>query len=153
MAHWNACHRPVYICPYVYSHCLIVFHLGLMRSFIHVPVFIAEVTCINADGTDARGLQILPTGSSRRHAFFSPDTTIRLWDQRCRCPCACYEHILNFGIKWRWSASPPCKEPAAPNEREAGWAPRSVWAFVATVKMKQYYSVTVQAVATHDQAT
>ena len=43
---------------YVYSHCLIVFHLGLKRSFIRIPVFFAEVTCINADVLDAQGLQI-----------------------------------------------------------------------------------------------
>ena len=50
-----------------------MFRLGLMRSFIRVPVFIAEMTCINAGGMDARGLQILFTGSSWRHAFFSPE--------------------------------------------------------------------------------
>jgi len=57
------------------------------------------------------------------------------------------------GLLHTSTASPPGKEPAAPNEQEVGWAPRSVWAFVATVKMKQDSSVTVEAVATLDQAT
>jgi hypothetical protein len=139
-------------CTYVYSHCLIVSPWP-MRSFIRVPVFIAEMTCINSDGTDAPGLQILSqglNGATLSQAHRQPHVSYETKD--AGAPVHAMNTLLTSalnggGLFHTSTTSPPGKKPAAPNEQEAGWAPGSVWAFVGTVKMKQNSSVTVQAVA------